>query len=189
MRRDAEGHTSPLGMEQMAWFDGELKGHANNQCVMTAYHRPMFSSGRFASPAWVGPIFRKSYNYGVDLYVAGHEHFFAHLPPLAPLGSDKTPLVDRARGIEGLIVGTGGAVLFPHPTADPRIEPEDRKLKWAADDEEVLANQWGIARIDLSPGKFRWQFIPVTPEPGRVYPSGSGTCHENPGNYTEPPLS
>lgn len=188
MRRE-HNILSPLGLEQMAWFDRELKQHAKDKCVLTAYHRPMFSSGRFASPKWVGPIFRKSFNYGVDLYVVGHEHFFAHMPPLTPFrGPDNIELVDRSYGIEGLVAGTGGAVLFPHPTVDPNIKRADRGLKWAKDGEEVLANKWGIIQIDLQPDRFQWRFRPVNPEPNHIYPSGSGVCHPNPPRYTEPPL-
>lgn len=188
MRRE-HNILSPLGLEQMAWFDRELKQHAKDKCVMTLYHRPMFSSGRFASPKWVGPIFRKSFNYGVDLYVVGHEHFFANMPPLTPfLGPDKLEIVDWIYGIPGLIVGTGGAVLFPHPTVDPNIKQADRRLKWAKDGEEVIANKWGITRIDLWPGSYRWRFIPVNPESNHIYPSDSGVCHPNPPGYAEPPL-
>jgi hypothetical protein len=62
----------------------------------------------------------------------------------------------------------------------------DRVLKWAKHDEIVVAGTWGVTRIDLSPGKFRWRFIPAVPEADRVYPSGSGTCHDNPTGYVEP---
>jgi hypothetical protein len=187
MAKDADDKIAPLGIEQMAWFDRELKEHSRDQCVMTLYHRPMFSSGRFGSPAWVAPIFRKSYNYGVDFYVVGHEHFFAYMPKLTPfIGPDNLATPDPAYGIEGLIAGTGGAVLFPHPTVDPRIKIADRGLKWAKYDEHVLANQWGIVRIDLAPGSYQWQFIPVNREPNRAYPSGGGVCHANPPGYKEP---
>lgn len=187
MSKDANDMISPIAREQMAWLERELQQHSVRKCVLTAYHRPMYSSGRFASPAWVGPIFRKTYKYGADLYVAGHEHFFARIPPLTPqTDANNLAVFDSARGIEGLIVGTGGAALFPHPTGDPRIRRADRLLKWAKYDEMVLSGQWGVTRIDLSPGFFRWRFIPVSPDPRRIYPSGSGTCHDNPQGYAEP---
>jgi hypothetical protein len=186
MSKDEHDMISPVAREQLAWFDREMQQHSTSKCVLTAYHRPMYSSGRFGSPAWVGPLFRKSYRYGVDLSVAGHEHFFARMPPLTPMvGADNLAIVDRSYGIESLIAGTGGAVLFPHPKADPQISRADRVLKWAKYDELVFAGVWGVTRIDLSAGKFKWRFIPAVPEAGRVYPSGSGTCHDNPPGYVE----
>lgn len=189
MAKDADDRLLPVGVQQMMWFERELNQYSRNRCVLTAYHRPMFSSGRFASPAWVAPIFRKSYRHGVDFYVVGHEHFFARMPPLTPMiGPGNLPVVDRDYGVPGIIVGTGGAILFPHPALDPRIRRPERDLKWAQYDEEVLAGEWGITRIDLTPGAYQWKFIPVSPQAGRVYPSGSGRCHDNPPGYTDPPL-
>lgn len=188
MARDAEHQLSPIGREQLAWMERELQQYAKDRCVLTYYHRPMYSSGRFASPAWVGPIFRKAFKHGVDLYFAAHEHMFAALPPLTPY-ADATGIavVDRTYGIPGIIGGTGGAILFPDPRADPRSRPEDRRLKWANDGEVILANMWGITQIDLWPGGYQWTFIPAYDEPGRVYPSGTGTCHPNPPGYSDAP--
>jgi acid phosphatase type 7 len=160
---------------QLAWLDQELRS-APTSCVLAYFHRPPFSSGDSASPAYVMPIFEKLYKYGVDLYVAGHEHFFAYLPPLSPQG-----VVDTVYGIPGLIAGTGGAVPFPDPRSqrDP-ANPQSRKtLKWARDGETLVANKFGVARIDLRPGAFSWTFIPVDEAPG-IQPSGAGLCHSNP---------
>lgn len=186
MARDAQHRLSPVGIEQMEWMERELTRYAKDRCVLTYYHRPMYSSGRFASPAWVRAIFRKSFKHGVDLSFVAHEHMFAALPPLAPSReADRVPVVDRAYGIPGIIGGTGGAVLFADPRLDPKIPPHERHLKWARDGEVVLAGSWGITRIDLWPGRYRWSFIPVHREPERVYPSGSGTCHAAPPGYLE----
>ena len=186
MSRDAQHELSPLGIEQMVWMERELRRYAKDRCVLTYYHRPMYSSGQFASPAWVGAIFRKSFQYGVDFYFVAHEHMFAALPPLTPFrDANGVAQVDWTYGIPGVIGGTGGAVLFPDPRSDPSIRPKDRRLKWSRDGEAALANTWGITRIDLWPGRYRWTFIPVQPEPGRVYPSGSGQCHDNPPGYRE----
>jgi hypothetical protein len=186
MGRDAQNRLSALGVAQLEWMERELRDHAKERCVLTYYHRPMYSSGRFASPAWVSAIFRKSFKHGVDLYFVAHEHMFAALPPLTPFReANGIARIDWTYGIPGVIGGTGGAVLFPDPRSDPRLEPEERRLKWSKDGEVVLANTWGITRIDLWPGAYRWTFIPVQPEPGRVYPSGSGTCHPNPPGFSD----
>jgi hypothetical protein len=114
------------------------------------------------------PIFRKLYKYGVDLVVTGHEHFFATLPPLDPLGK-----VDKSYGIPLLISGTGGAVFFEKPA----------RLRYPNDGEIVVARTLGVTRIDLLPAGYRWAFVPVnSADPA---PSGSGGCHDNPPRYVE----
>lgn len=161
---------------QLAWLEQELRRHTRTACVLAYFHRPPFSSGDFASPSWVAPIFRKLYKYGADLYVTGHEHFFSYLPPLSPEGT-----VDQAYGVPGLIAGTGGAVLFPDPRSqrDPANPQFRRSLKWARDGETLVANRFGLVRIDLRSGAFNWAFIPVG-NPVVAQLSGAGTCHGNP---------
>ena len=163
--------------EQLVWLERELRLHARTQCVLAYFHRPPFSSGDFASPSWVMPIFRRLYKYGVDLYLTGHEHFFAYLPPLSPEGT-----VDHEYGVPGLIAGTGGAVLFPDPRSrsDPKDPKLRRTLKWARDGETLVANRLGVVRIDLGSQAYSWAFVPVDGAPSAVYPSGSGRCHPNP---------
>ena len=100
--------------------------------------------------------------------VTGHEHFFASLPPLDPVG-----VVDRSNGIPLLIAGTGGAVFFERP----------KRLKYANEGEVVVDHTLGIVRIDLKPGGYEWTFVPV--DPAAAQPSGSGGCHENPPGYVD----
>jgi hypothetical protein len=114
------------------------------------------------------PIFRKLYKYGVDLVVTGHEHFFATMPRLSPVGE-----VDRTYGIPLLIAGTGGAVFFEQP----------KKLKYENNGEVVVARTLGVVRIDLKRAGYEWAFLPV--DPAAQAPSGSGGCHDNPPRYVE----
>ena len=180
MAKDPRHQLSPAGRAQLAWMEKELQQHAHRACVMTVYHRPPFTSGRHggangALSSWTDPLFHLSYRWGVDLSLAGHEHFFASLPALTPAG-----VVDRSFGVPSLIGGTGGAVMFPDPRQDQTLPRIKRVLRWAAADEVVLANTLGVMRLDLQPNAYRWQFVPVHPDPGRISPSGSGTCHDKP---------
>ena len=128
------------------------------------------------------PVFRKSFKHGVDLNLAGHLHLLNETPPLNPDGE-----IDWKHGIQTIVVGTGGAILFPDPRQDTTLPRPERKLKWGDDVGEVLlANTPGLVKIDLVPGSYHWQFIPISPEPGHTYPSDSGTCHPNPPGYVEP---
>ena len=157
-----------LRQEQLSWLEQDLRTYSKTRCTLAYFHRPPFSSGNFASPAWVMPIFRKLYKYGVDLVATGHEHFFAALPPLNPAGD-----VDRTYGVPSLIAGTGGAVFFEKPN----------KLKYGNDGEVVVARALGVVRIDLKPDGYEWAFVPVNP--GDPAPSGSGGCHNNPPRYVD----
>ena len=150
---------------QLHWLERDLRAHSRVQCSVAYFHRPPFSSGRFASPAWVMPIFRRLYRYGVDVVVTGHEHFFSYVPPLTPDG-----VHDAAYGVPTLIAGTGGAVFFEQP----------KTLRYGGG-EVVLSNTLGVAQLTLRPRTFDWAFVRVDGRPG---PAGSGTCHDNPAGVT-----
>lgn len=157
-----------LRQQQLKWLDDDLHAFAKSRCTLAYFHRPPFSSGDFASPAWVMPIFRKLYKYGVDLAITGHEHFFATLPPLDPAGK-----VDKSYGVPTLIGGTGGARFFEKPG----------RLRYPNDGEVVVARTLGVTRIDLQRTGYQWAFVPVNPaDPA---PSGSGGCHDNPPRYVD----
>lgn len=154
-----------LRQEQLNWLEHDLRAQYK-KCVLAYFHRPPFSSGNFASPAWTLPIFRKLYKYGADVIVTGHEHFFASLPPLNPDGA-----VDRSFGIPTLIAGTGGAVFFDRP----------RRMRYPNDGEVILARTLGVAKITLRNRSYDWAFVPVSPMSTPL--SGSGQCHDNPSGY------
>jgi len=163
--------------ETLEWFERELRRVPRDMCTAVFFHRPPFSSGNFASPGWVMPLYRKMYRYGVDWWGAGHDHIRDSLPPLDPDGN-----VDWTYGIPGDIVGTGGAI--PHSLADPRTG-RLREPRWKAYGEVVQVNALGILRLDVEPGKLQRQFIAVTREPGVEYPKTTITCHPNKPGYVE----
>lgn len=156
-----------LRLGQLQWLERDLAAQYR-KCVMAYFHRPPFSSGNFASPAWVMPIFRKLYKYGVDLIATGHEHFFASMPPVTPDG-----VVNAAYGVPVLVAGTGGAVFFNRP----------RSLKFGTWGEQVVTHALGILKITLKPTAFDWAFVPV--DSTVRGPFGSGQCHENPPGFVE----
>ena len=60
------------------------------------------------------------------------------------------------------MAGTGGAALRQFETEDPNSAVRD-------------ASASGVLRLDLRPGGYDWEFIPV---PGGSFTDqGSGTCH------------
>jgi len=150
---------------QLAWLENDLRAHYRTKCVLAYFHRPPFSSGKFASPR-AHPIFRILFKFGADLVVTGHEHFFASMPPLTPDG-----VVNSSHGVPILIAGTGGAVLFDRPA----------RLRYQDAGELVVSHQLGILKISLQPAGYDWAFVPVDTFGPR--PSGTGTCHENPPRF------
>jgi tartrate-resistant acid phosphatase type 5 len=66
--------------EQLAWFEAELKRPRTTPFLGVIAHHPVYSDGPHGDHAvlirdW-DPLFRK---YGVDLYMAGHDHDLQHL--------------------------------------------------------------------------------------------------------------
>ena len=151
---------------QLAWLASDLHANYKSKCLLAYFHRPPFSSGKFASLPRAVPIFRTLYKYGVDLAATAHEHFFAALPPLNPDG-----VLDPSHGVPVLIAGTGGAVFFERP----------RSLRWGRYGEEILARTLGVLRLTLKPGSYEWAFVPAQPT-ATPPPSGAGVCHDNPSN-------
>ena len=68
---------------------------------------------------------------------------------------------DDARGIREIVAGTGGAALYPFGRAAPNSEVRDN-------------DTFGVVRLTLSPGSYRWEFLPAA---GDFTDSGRGTCH------------
>jgi acid phosphatase type 7 len=86
----------------------------------------------------------------------GHAHIYERFAPQTPSGTADT------HGIREFIVGTGGA--------------DHTGLKTTAPNSEVRnASTFGILRMVLHSGSYRWTF---TPESGKTFTdSGSTACH------------
>ena len=170
-----DGVLNSLGVKQLEWMEKEMRVRSNYKCTLMVTHRPMYSSGEFASPAWVSSLFRKFHKYGGDVAVFGHEHFFARLPPLRPV-SDRVAEYDSVYGIESLIVGTGGARLFEGPS----------ELKYAKYGEVVVPKTPGIVKVILRKDRYSWEFLPARrTNMFTNYPKGEGVCHDNPPGFVE----
>ena len=141
---------------QYAWLSNDLEANPH-QCVMAIWHRPLFSTGPHGSSARMQPLFQLLYDHGAEMVINGHDHMYERYVPLDAEGNP-----DPLNGIREFVVGTGGAELYPFKTDSPLIEVRDNST-------------FGVLRLDLSPGSYNWQFIPVA---GSSFTdSGSGTCH------------
>ena len=145
------------GSRQERWLRADLAA-TRAQCVLAYWHHPRFSSGsEHGNEPKTEPLWQALYDYGADVVLAGHEHNYERFAPQTPEG-----VADSVRGIREFVVGTGGA---EHYGFGPPI----------ATSEVRNGDTWGVLKLTLEPGAYRWQFIPV---PGKTFSdSGSARCH------------
>ena len=74
--------TETLDRTQVAWLDREM-GRSSARWKIPVFHRPIYTSGRYATPA---RIFRRALQpvfvqHGVRIALSGHEHFYERTYP------------------------------------------------------------------------------------------------------------
>jgi hypothetical protein len=74
--------TERLDRPQLEWIDREM-GHSESNWKIPIFHRPLYTSGRYARPARalrsaLEPLFVK---HGVKVAFSGHEHFYERMKP------------------------------------------------------------------------------------------------------------
>ena len=151
-----------FGSPEEAWLKQDLAAHAN-ACIVAYGHHALFSSGIFERHAEHPELFafwQDLYDAHADLILAGHEHSYERFAPQNPQGNP-----DRERGIREIVVGTGGRSHTPLGYAKPNSEVRDDLT-------------YGVLKLTLMPGKYRWEFLP---EPGKTFrDAGEGVCHNTP---------
>jgi hypothetical protein len=144
------------GSPQAAWLRGELSALPSGSCAAAYWHRPFMSSGPHGDNPDMRDLFKALYDAGVEFVVAGHDHLYERFEPVDVDGRS-----DQGRGVRQFVVGTGGT-----PLSTPA------RMRAGS---EVQGVAWGVIRFDLSPGSYRWQFVPVDGQ--SFQDSGAGTCH------------
>ena len=141
---------------QEVWLRQDLRDHPA-LCTMAYFHRPLFSSGRHGPDHTVIGLWEILYEGGADLILSGHEHHYERFKPQTPTGK-----YDPVRGIEQIIVGTGGAHLrnVESPLAQNSVTQ--------------IHGHYGVLKLLLGPGEFRHAFLDTD---GRIWDPGGGKCH------------
>jgi hypothetical protein len=145
------------GSPQLQWLRRNLASH-RRRCTLAYWHQPRFSSGHHGGDDEYVDFWRVLYNAHADVVLSGHDHDYERFRPLTPTGT-----VDPDRGIVEFIVGTGGKNHYKFSKPQPPIS--------------VVRNDdtFGILKLDLRRGGYRWRFIP---ESGKSFTdSGARSCH------------
>jgi hypothetical protein len=122
--------------------------------VLAYWHKPLYSSGDVAPTPEVRPLFEALFRAKAEVVLNGHQH---HYERFAPQDADSNR---RARGTRQFVVGTGGSELRP--------------FAGVAKNSQVRYNAGhGVLRMNLSPDKYSWNFIPVPGAP----PADSGQAN------------
>src|SRR5579883_2213133 len=147
------------GSPEETWLKQDLAAHPN-ACILAYGHHARFSSGFFEKHAQhpeLTEFWQDLFDAHADLILAGHEHSYERFAPQNPEGDP-----DPEHGIREIVVGTGGRSHTPLGFAKPNSQVRDDRT-------------YGVLKLTLSPGKYRWEFIP---EPGKTFhDSGEGVCH------------
>ncbi|HEX4883006.1 MAG TPA: metallophosphoesterase [Casimicrobiaceae bacterium] len=150
--------TSPQS-EQYAWLVGDLARSRDRRCTIAYWHYPAFNSGAaYGSVLQMRPFFAALHAAGVEIVLSGHEHIYERFAPQAADGT-----ADALRGVRQFVVGTGGHDLNP---LGPPIPNSEFRTNAA----------WGVLRLTLGAGDYRWQFVPVGG--GTPLDGGAAQCHD-----------
>lgn len=141
--------------QEADWLTAELRAHPTD-CTAIAMHHPRWSSGKHGPQDAVQPIWEAAAAGGVDVSLAGHDHFYERF---APMDASGQPSAD-GQGTRQFVVGTGGKSLY---------EINDRPAT-----SEFAQNQsFGVLEMVLAEDSYRWRFVDVDDE---VLDSGSASC-------------
>jgi hypothetical protein len=143
---------------QGRWLQDDLKANPTD-CILAYWHSPRFSSGPHGNDLTVRDFWRLLYDAGAEIIVNGHDHLYERFAPQNPSGK-----ADPVRGIREFIVGTGGGGVYRFKNPVPNSEVRDNST-------------YGVLKLTLSPGRYQWEFIPVSPG---FTDSGTGVCSPTP---------
>lgn len=141
---------------QEEWLRNDLKDHGK-PCTLAYWHRPLFASGTHGATPEVEGLWRILYETGADIVVNGHEHHYERFLPQTPAG-----IRDSVRGIEEIVVGTGGGDL------------RGLRRPLSPTSAMQITGYFGVLKLTLGDGEYRRAFLDTE---GRVWDQGGRKCH------------
>lgn len=142
--------------EQDDWLEKDLAANTR-RCTLAYFHHPLYSSGNHGSSPQVRRLWQILYKHNADLILAGHDHHYERFLPQTPAG-----IIDTARGIPEILVGTGGGDL------------RDVSNPPAPNSAVQIRGYFGVVKLTLGPSGYSHAFIDTS---RRIWDSGAGTCH------------
>ena len=143
------------GSPQGVWLAADLAA-SNAPCLLAYWHKPLFSSGVHGPNSFMKPLWEALYAAGADVILNGHDHIYERFGRQDPNGQ-----ADPVAGIRQFTVGTGGAGLTSVVAVQPNSEVRND-------------TDFGVLKLDLQPGRYDWQFVPIA---GNDFTdNGSGSC-------------
>jgi hypothetical protein len=149
--------------EQEDWLRKDLSDH-KKLCTLSYFHFPLFTSSFRSGIPEVRPLWTILYENNVELVLNGHDHHYERFLPQTPSGEP-----DSVRGIEQIIVGTGGAYLRglrsrfgirAHPAGPNSVVH--------------IEGHFGVLKLTLGKDEYRTAFMTTD---GRVWDRGGRKCH------------
>jgi hypothetical protein len=148
------------GSPQEQWLRNVL-ATSQAECTAAVWHHPRFSSGTVhGSNLEMGAFWQALYDYGADVVLNGHEHFYERFGMQAPNGT-----ADSVFGLRQITVGTGGRSSYGFGTP--------------MGNSEVRGRPDGVLKLMLHDQSYGWEFTPIA---GQTFTdSGESACHGAPG--------
>ena len=145
------------GSEEIAWLNADLAA-SQSLCTIAFMHHPYYSSGTRQYPE-LQTIFQTLYDNKVELYLAGHTHYYQRFRP-----QDANANRDDVNGVTEIVPGTGGGALA-------NVTNSSTYKNIAVQ----IGKTFGVLKLVLHESSYDFQFVPVAGSTSTD--SGSGTCH------------
>ena len=167
--------TPDCAAETEAWLASDLARNTK-RCILAFWHQPFYGSNS-SSHRWhsgevvkqsmrVG-VMQKLYEYGADVVLTGHQHWYERIKPMNPNGD----VVDPANGIRSFIVGTGGKGFYSASSVTTFRDTT------SAGQPAFQNTADGVLKLTLHPAGYDFEYVT---EAGRSFVDASQTsveCH------------
>jgi len=145
------------GSAQINWLNADLTANTAH-CTIAFLHHPYYTSGLRQFPE-LKTVFQTLYNHKVELYVAGHTHFYQRFYPQDANGNR-----NNSNGVAEIVVGTGGGTLANVPsTATYKNQAAQ------------IGKTFGVLKLVLHQDSYSLSFVPAAGF--QAQDSASGICH------------
>lgn len=142
------------GSPQERWLRADLAAHPQ-ACTLAIYHHPRFSSSYDKDAAKLDALWRALVAGGADVVLNAHDHVYERFAPQDAAGDAD------AAGVRQFTVGTGGYSHHPFFSVARNSQVRDNQT-------------FGVLRLQLLAGGYRWRFLPIA---GELFSdSGSQRC-------------